>query len=173
MGRYISLARALVIVVVVLTAVIIQVALLNRLGLPGASPALVTVVVIGFALVAGPLIGTVVGFGTGLLMDLIPPSIGVVGLTPMVYVLIAFLAGHVMVNHARPELLMVGAVIGFSVLSTVLLMVGGAVFGSIELTWLAIPRILLTDAIYSGILAVGAVPLISHLYRGARDEVGA
>ena len=128
-------------------------------------------VVIGFALVAGPLVGAAVGFGAGLLLDLMPPAIGTVGITAAVLLVIGYLAGHVVVDHSKPDLLMVGTVVGFTLLATLGVMLGGALLGSSTLSWSAIPRILLTEAIYSSVLAVGAVPLISYLYRGARDEV--
>lgn len=169
-GRTLTFPRALVVVVIVLTAVILQVTVLSRLGLPGATPALVAVVVIGFALVAGPLVGAAVGFAAGLLLDLIPPAIGTAGVTAAVFVVVAYFAGHVVVDHAKPDLLMVATVVGFTILAALGTIFISALVGSSAISWLAIPRILLTEAIYSSVLAVGAVPLISYLYRGARDE---
>lgn len=170
-GRALTLPRLIVVIVVVVSALILQVTVLNRLGLPGATPALVTVVVIGFALVAGPLVGTIVGFAAGLALDLMPPAIGTVGVTAGVFVVVAYFAGHVVVDHSKPDLLMVGAAAGFSVVTVLAIMLASAFTGATDISWFAIPRILLTEAIYSSVLAVGAVPLISYLYRGARDEV--
>lgn len=171
-GTGITFPRALVLVVVLISSLILQVTVLDRLGLPGATPDLVIVVVIGFALVAGPLVGSIAGFSAGLILDLMPPAIGVVGVTAAILAVIGYFAGHIAVDHSRPDLLMVGTVVGFTLLAVVGVMLVSAFVGSSEIYWLTIPKILLTEAIYSSVLAVGAVPLISYLYRGARDEVG-
>ena len=46
----------------VTTAVVIQVTLLSRLGLPGATPDIVVVTVVAIALATGPVQGAVAGF---------------------------------------------------------------------------------------------------------------
>ncbi|MCX8526745.1 MAG: hypothetical protein ORN20_01230, partial [Candidatus Nanopelagicales bacterium] len=49
-------------------AVIVQVTLLTRLGLPGATPDLVVVTVVALALALGRLPGAIAGFGAGVLV---------------------------------------------------------------------------------------------------------
>lgn len=82
----------------VLTALLMQSAVLSRLPLPGGAPDLLLVLVVAFALVEGPLSGTVTGFVTGLLADL--GADHELGRTALVYALVGYVAGLV---HDGPE----------------------------------------------------------------------
>ena len=64
-------SRVLLIVLSVVTAIVLQAAVLSRLTFLGARPDLLLVVVVCFALHDGPLAGTVTGFGAGLTADLL------------------------------------------------------------------------------------------------------
>ena len=64
-----TLPRVLLIIASLGTAVVLQSTVFARLGLPGATPDVVLVVVLVIALVAGPTVGAVTGFGAGVLVD--------------------------------------------------------------------------------------------------------
>lgn len=66
--------RMLLSVALVVVALVIQVSVLARLQLPGATPDLLLLVVLGLAFVYGPVSGALIGFGAGLLADLAPPA---------------------------------------------------------------------------------------------------
>ena len=72
--------RGLLAVVLVVTALALELTVLARLPLPGGTPDLLLLVVVTFGLVHGPVTGMFVGFGAGLALDLVPPSDGPVGL---------------------------------------------------------------------------------------------
>jgi rod shape-determining protein MreD len=92
------LHRILLSAVLVVVALVVQVSVFARLGLPGAVPDLLLLVVIGLALVYGPVGGCLVGFCAGLLADLAPPSDHAVGRYALVLCLLGYGAGLL-----RPE----------------------------------------------------------------------
>ena len=80
-----TLPRVLLIIASLGTAVVLQSSILARLGLPGATPDLLLVVVLVIALVSGPLVGAVTGFAAGVLVDLAPPAAGSLGQTAAIW----------------------------------------------------------------------------------------
>ena len=90
--------RMLLSVTLVVVALVIQVSVLARLQLPGATPDLLLLVVLGLAFVYGHVSGALIGFGAGLLADLAPPADHAAGRYALVLCLIGYLAGL-----ARPE----------------------------------------------------------------------
>jgi len=82
-------------VLAVLAALLVQVMLVNRLHLPaGGTPDLVLLALVGVALVRGPVAGAVIGFCTGLVVDVAPPTAHVAGLYAFVFALVGYLAGR-------------------------------------------------------------------------------
>jgi rod shape-determining protein MreD len=81
--------------VVIVAAVLAQVMLVNRLPLPaGGAPDLVLLAVVGVAVLRGPAAGAVIGFCTGLLVDIVPPTAHLAGLYAFVFALVGYLAGR-------------------------------------------------------------------------------
>ena len=68
-----TVSRVLLTAVLILSAAILEVTVVNVLPLPGDGPDLVLLVLIGLSLVCGPTYGAITGFLAGLLVDLIPP----------------------------------------------------------------------------------------------------
>jgi len=93
--------QGLVIGIPLLLASIIQVTLLSRLGLPGATPDLLVVTVVAVALAMGPVQGAFAGFLAGAIIDVSPPSDTVVGVNSIVYLAIGFVAGYIVDNRDR------------------------------------------------------------------------
>ncbi|MEA2510288.1 MAG: hypothetical protein QOG21_2370 [Actinomycetota bacterium] len=85
-GRTAAIAAILVGALALQSTVVAQVTLL------GVIPQLVLIVVVSLAFTDGPRVGVVTGFAGGLLQDLLLPQ-AIVGLTALVYVLIAFAVG--------------------------------------------------------------------------------
>jgi rod shape-determining protein MreD len=79
----------------VLAAVLVQVMLVNRLPLPaGGAPDLVLLAVVAAALLRGPLVGAVLGFCAGLLVDVVPPTAHLAGQYAFVFALVGYVAGR-------------------------------------------------------------------------------
>ena len=98
---------------IVILAVMLQLTVLSRLGLPGATPDVVVVAVVALALAYGPVTGAVVGFAAGLVLALTPPADGVVGVQALIFLAIGFLTGAVIDPRDRTVPILMGLV-GFS-----------------------------------------------------------
>jgi rod shape-determining protein MreD len=89
--------------VAVITAIVLQAAVLARLPLPGGQPSLTLVLVVAIGLAAGPNAGLASGFGAGLLTDLL--SDHPVGVLALCFALAGFLAGLLEADVERTVLL--------------------------------------------------------------------
>jgi rod shape-determining protein MreD len=159
-----------------LAAVFLQVGVFARLGLPGATPDLVLVFVASLAMQRGPLVGCIAGFTSGLLLDLLPPSTGTLGITALLLLLVGWGAGQVGGDdHAivRPLMVITGSAV-FLVLAY------GFISGLLDrraFVWDTLPLIVGTEILYCLVLATFVVPglswlekkMISLQSRGFRD----
>lgn len=159
-----SWLRAGLMALLVLTAVLVQLTVLPLLGLPGATPDLVAITVVGLGFVGGPVRGTVAGFAAGLLIDLLPPADGLLGLTAVLLVVVGYLAGLLGQTERSPlaavalaGLLCGGVVLGYA-------LVGGVVADP-RVSWERVPGLLLTQVAYAVVLAPFVLALITWLWR--------
>jgi rod shape-determining protein MreD len=90
-----SLVRALVAAVVLVLAVVLQVAVFSVMSFDGVVPNLALLVVVAAALVRGPEVAAVLGFAGGLAIDLAPPADHVAGRWALSLVVVGYLAGRV------------------------------------------------------------------------------
>jgi rod shape-determining protein MreD len=157
--------RVLLATVLLATALVLQLTLLSRLRLPGATPDLVTVVVVALALAFGPGTGAVAGFAAGLALDLVPPADGVVGTTALVLAVVGYAAGSVLDPVDRPVLPAI-AVVAVSAGAVVL---GSAVLTSLlggsRVIWDDVPSMVLASVLYAAFLAPFVVPAVDALAR--------
>jgi rod shape-determining protein MreD len=159
-----SWLRAGLMALLVLTAVLVQLTVLPLLGLPGATPDLVAVTVIGLGLVGGPVRGTIAGFAAGLLLDLLPPADGVLGLSAVLLVVVGYLAGLLGQSERSPlsSVLLTGVLTGGIVLGYALV---GGVVADPRVSWERVPGLLLTQVAYAVVLAPFVLALITWLWR--------
>ncbi|MEV0000188.1 rod shape-determining protein MreD [Streptomyces sp. NPDC048370] len=156
----------------VVVALVIQVSVLARLQLPGAVPDLVLLTVLGLALVYGPVSGSLIGFGAGLLADLAPPADHAAGRYALVLCVIGYLAGLARPDNGRlksasgPMAVVVAASIG----STLLYAGVGALVGDTAARHVGLGFLLFTAAVYDLLLAPFTVPLIMALARRAEND---
>jgi len=90
-----SLLRALVALLVVLAAVVLQASLFPHFAWHGVVPDLALLVVVGAALVRGAQYGAVIGFVSGLIVDLTPPSDHIAGRWALALLIVGYVAGRV------------------------------------------------------------------------------
>ena len=90
-----SLVRSLVAAVVLVVAVVLQVAVFSAMSFDGVVPNLALLVVVAAALVRGPEVAAVLGFAGGLAIDLAPPADHVAGRWALSLVVVGYLAGRV------------------------------------------------------------------------------
>ena len=89
------IAQALAIPVVLLLAVTLQLALVNRAPLPGgATPDLVLLAVAAIAVCTGPMTGMLAGFCGGLALDIAPPAAHLAGEYALVFCLVGYACGR-------------------------------------------------------------------------------
>ena len=163
--------QALIIGTFTLLAVLVELTLLTRLGIPGATPDLVVVTVVAIALAMGPVQGAVAGFVSGLLLDLAPPGDTLVGVNAIVYIAIGFITGVVVDPRDRTVPIMMG-IVGLSTGAAVLVISAlDTMLGSDRVDWEQVPALALSSALYGLILAPGVILVVSWVVRKSTPEV--
>jgi rod shape-determining protein MreD len=166
------LHRILLSAVLVVVALVVQVSVLSRLGLPGAVPDLMLLVVIGLALVYGPVGGCLVGFCAGLLADLAPPSDHAVGRYALVLCVLGYGAGLLRPEggQIRSVLRPLVVVAGAAFTATLLYAGVGALVGDTAARHVGIVSLLLTAVLYDVLLAPFVVPAVMAMARRSVAE---
>ena len=163
--------QVLIVGTATLLAVLIEVTLLSRLGIPGATPDLVVVTVVAIALAMGPVQGAAAGFASGVLIDLAPPGDTLLGVNAVVYILIGLVTGVAVDPRDRTIPIMMGMT-GLATGAAVLLTAGlDTMLGSDRVDWEQIPVLTLTSALYGVLLAPGVILLVAWIVRKATPEV--
>jgi rod shape-determining protein MreD len=97
--------KAWLVPVLLAAALVLQLTLLNGLHLPGGGvPDLALVLVAAFAMADGPIYGMCIGFGTGLCLDLAPPSSQIIGQYALVFCLAGWAAGRLSAAASKSAL---------------------------------------------------------------------
>ncbi len=157
--------RLLVVTVLVVVTITLQVSIFSHFSLRGVVPDLALLVVIAAALVRGPDYAALVGFATGLVLDLAPPADHTAGRWALSFVLVGYLTGL-----ARREgditvvgtlvIVAAGAFIGTSVFALTGLVLGE---GGVDVSR-ALDVIPLTVA-YDVLVTPLVIPLVVMLFR--------
>jgi rod shape-determining protein MreD len=92
---------ALRLALLALATVLVQTAALSQLSLFGAIPDVSPLVVASVGLLAGPLAGSVMGFGVGLLVDV--ALLQTLGISSLVYVIVGHFSGRLRETTRDPE----------------------------------------------------------------------
>lgn len=160
-----------------LLALVLQVSVLGRLQLPGATPDLLMLVVVGLALVFGPSGGCLVGFAAGLLTDLAPPSDHAIGRYALVLCVMGYAAGMFRAEPGRQRSVLTPLLVvaGAAVVSTVLYAAVGALVGDTAARHVGLTGLVFSALLYDLLLAPFVVPAVMLLARridgGAGSEV--
>jgi rod shape-determining protein MreD len=151
-------------------ALALQTSVVSRLGLPGATPDLVLLVVVSLALADGPLTGVVVGFTAGMALDLVPPADHAVGRYAFVLTLVGYLAGlardEAERSAVRPFVVVAAAAAGATALYAGL----GALFSDFGVDGGTLVGLLPTAVLYDVLLAPFVVPAVMALARRAEPD---
>ncbi|MFI9273823.1 rod shape-determining protein MreD [Kitasatospora sp. NPDC052896] len=165
--------RVLLAAVLVLLALVLQVSVLGRLQLPGATPDLLLLVVVGLALVFGPSGGCLTGFAAGLLADLAPPSDHAIGRFALVLCVMGYAAGMCRPEPGRPRSMSLPLLVvaGAAVFSTLLYALVGALVGDTAARHVGLSGLVASALLYDLLLAPFVVPGVLLLAR--RTDPGA
>ena len=154
-----------------LAAYLVQMTLLTRLPIPGATPDLVVVTVVALALAYGPVTGAVCGFGIGLVVDAAPPSDGPIGIAALLYLVVGAVTGAVVDPRDRTVPLLSG-IVGLAAGGVALATAGlSALLGSDRVVWSTVPGIVLSSLAYAVILAPFVIPGVDWLVRRVTVEL--
>lgn len=159
--------RHLLAAAVVVTALLLQVGVVNRLRLPIGHPDLLVVCVVALALAAGPLAGTVTGFCAGLVADLIPPADHTLGRLAMAYAVIGYAAGLLEDLEERSVITTVLVVATASAAAVMMFAGVGALLGDPRIDADSVTGSLTATVLYDVVLAPFVVPLVSGAARRA------
>jgi rod shape-determining protein MreD len=159
-------------VALLMTAVVLQVSVAARLGLPGATPDVVLLVVVGLALAYGPTWGVAVGFTGGLLLDVAPPGLAPMGRWAIVLCLVGYLSGLLADQVERSALLpFVTVAVAAAGASLAYAAIGGLI-GDGRVTWPAVSRVVPTAVLYDVVLTPFVVfAVLALARRGSADVV--
>lgn len=157
-------ARALALTLVVTIAVVLQVAFFDSVAYRGVVPNLALLVVVAAALVRGPEFAAVLGFLSGLALDLAPPADHVAGRWALALVVVGYLAGRVRRDARGSAMAAVVAVAASSFVGTSIFALGGMLLSD--------PAVPVADALAVVPVAVGydvlltplVVPLMMRLF---------
>jgi len=164
---------ALILVIALFAAVVVQLTVVNRLPLPGgAAPDLVLLLVAAIAVSTGPVTGAVVGFAGGLALDIAPPAAHYAGQDALIFCLVGYAAARVvrviwnMTGERDP-------ITTFTVMATAAAAgeAGKAALGMMlsdpDVTRAAVTRVLPTAILYDLLLAPFVYWLVAFVARGA------
>ena len=156
-------SRVALVALALLTAVVVQTALVARLNLAFGRPDLILLVVAAIALAAGSWAGMLAGFAGGLLADLV--SDHPVGTLALVLCLIGYGCGLVPATRRRGVVLPLSTVALAAVAATLGFAVLLALIANPRLDWGVVGGSLPGSVIYDVILAVFVVPAVAALHR--------
>jgi rod shape-determining protein MreD len=150
----------------VVAAVVLQVSFFSQLSLLGATPDLVSVVVVSLGLLGGAVAGAVCGFAAGLLLDSV--LLETLGVSSLVLLAIGYLAGRYRegfeVSNTLTPFLLAGALtaLGAAAFSAIQLMLGVETDVS-----LLVVREVVIKGLLAALLAIPFYPLIRRVLRPA------
>jgi rod shape-determining protein MreD len=124
-----NISRTGIVGVVILAAVILQVAVFSLFSVNGVVPNLALIVVVAASIARGPQFGAGVGFVAGLLLDFAPPADNVAGRWALAFVLVAILAGRVRADARRSPIAGLATVAVCSFIATSVFALSGVVLG--------------------------------------------
>lgn len=150
---------------VVTLAVTLQVALFPALAVNGVVPNLALLVVVAAALVRGPEFAAVIGFLSGLAIDLAPPADHVAGRWALALVVVGYLAGRVRHDAGSSALAAVITVAASSFVGTSVFALSGMVLADPAVPIGEALAVIPVAVVYDVVLTPFVLPLMMRLFR--------
>jgi rod shape-determining protein MreD len=157
--------RALVLTLVITFAVVLQVVLFPHIAYAGVVPNLALLVVVAAALVRGPEFAAVIGFLSGLAIDLAPPADHVAGRWALALVLVGYLAGRVRQDARTSALAAVVTVAAASFVGTSVFALSGMVLSDPAMPATEALAVIPTSVVYDVLLTPFVLPVMMRLFR--------
>lgn len=157
--------RALALTVVVVLAVVLQVGLFPYLAYDGVVPNLALLVVVAAALVRGPEFAAVLGFLSGVAIDVAPPADHVVGRWALALVVVGYLAGRVRHDARTSAIAAVIAVAASSFVGTSIFALSGMVLHDPAVPASEALSVIPVAVVYDVLLTPFVLPVMMRLFR--------
>ena len=160
-----GLVRALVLTVLVTAAVVLQVAAFSYLSYDGVVPNLDLLLVVAAALVRGPDFAAVLGFFSGLAIDLAPPADHVAGRWALALVVVGYLGGRVRHDAGSSALAAVVTVAASSFIGTSVFALSGMVLHDPAVPAAEALRVIPVAVVYDVLVTPFVLPVMMRLFR--------
>lgn len=160
-GRW---ATGLLMTAAVGVALVLQVTVMPYLAFRGIVPDLCLLVVVAGGLSRGPVFGSVLGFGTGLVLDLAPPADQVAGRWALALLLVGYIAGRVRPDGAMRIPAVVWTVAVASFVGTSVYALTGLVLGDLHAGIPQLLAVVLLAVVIDVVLAPFVVPRLVRLF---------
>ena len=156
--------RNTALVAVVCLAIVAQAVIFRFVSVDGVVPNLALLVVVAAALVRGPEFAAVLGFLTGLAVDLAPPADHVAGRWALALVVVGYLAGRIRHDARTSALAAVVAVAASSFVGTSVFALSGLVLGDAVSASDAL-AVIPVAVVYDVLVTPFVLPVMMRLFR--------
>ena len=161
--------RTILLIVVVLTALLLQTTVFGDVRLLGARPELMYLLTIAFAVLEGPASGAATGFIGGMAQDFLlnqPKGITALTLTLLGYAIGMLRQYIVSPSPVLPVVLVAigtfGGVVFYGIVSFLL--------GQLDTTWVYLFRVAALSAVYNGVVTPLLFPILRRAAEGSRSH---
>lgn len=158
-------ARAALLTLLVLVAVVLQLSVFSYLSFDGVAPNLALLVVVAAALIRGPQFAAVLGFLAGLALDLAPPADHVAGRWALALVVVGYLAGRVRYDARGSAVAGVVTVAASSFVATSIFALSGMVLGDPPVPVTTALQVIPVAVVYDVLISPLVLPLLLRLFR--------
>jgi len=157
--------RVLVVTAMISLAVALQVAFFPYLSYDGVVPNIALLIVVAAALVRGPEFAAVIGFLSGLAIDLAPPADHVAGRWALALVVVGYLAGRVRHDARTSAIAAIVTVAASSFIGTSIFVLSGLVLRDPSVPVAEALQVLPVAVVYDVLLTPFVLPLMMRLFR--------
>ena len=164
MSPLFTVPRALMAVLLVSVALVLEASVFSHLAVQGVVPDVVLLVVVGAALVHGSELGLVLGFGAGLLLDLAPPADHYAGRWALALMAAGYVAGRLRTTGTPRVGQWLPAAAAAAFVGTSVFALSGLVLSDPAVDVGELLRVELVSMCWDVALALAVVPLTMRLF---------
>lgn len=165
--------RALVALLVVSVALMLQVSVFPYLAWDGIVPNLCLLVVVGAALTRGSQFAMVLGFAAGVLLDLAPPADHVAGRWALALVIVGYVAGRVRPGLKPTVTSVVATVAASSFIGTSVFAISGLILRDPALAVPELLQVIVVAVVWDILLTPFVLPVVMAIFGQLEPERGA
>jgi len=165
-----SAVRMLVALFAVTVALALQVSLFPHLAWNGVVPNLCLLVVVGAALTRGAQFAAVLGFLTGVALDLAPPADHVAGRWALALVIVGYVAGRVRQDVRPTALAVVSTVAASSFVGTSIYALTGVILQDQSIGFGELVPVILVAVVWDILLTPFVLPLVMGMFNRLEPE---